>query len=104
VRLAFQGPVSEASPVSSSRSGAYRVIAALAEDMEKTPSAPALMIGATDSKAMTPVATDIYRFTFIRQDVKDIAMFHGVGEHMTLDNLSRLTRFFTRLIATTTAG
>jgi acetylornithine deacetylase/succinyl-diaminopimelate desuccinylase-like protein len=31
-------------------------------------------------------------------------MIHGVNEHLTLQNLGRLTEFFARLIATTASG
>jgi acetylornithine deacetylase/succinyl-diaminopimelate desuccinylase-like protein len=30
-------------------------------------------------------------------------MIHGTNEHMTLDNLGRMTEFYTRLIATAAA-
>jgi acetylornithine deacetylase/succinyl-diaminopimelate desuccinylase-like protein len=31
-------------------------------------------------------------------------MIHGTNEHMTVQNLGRLTEFFARLMATTAAG
>ena len=104
VTLSFDGRPNDPTPPSSSRSGAFRVIAALAADMEHVPTAPALMIGGTDSRRMTPVATDIYTFEFTRGSLRDAERIHGVNERMTLDNLRRLETFFARLIATTTSG
>jgi carboxypeptidase PM20D1 len=104
VTLKWEGRANNPSAVASTRSGAYRVIAALAEDMEHVPAAPALMIAATDSYRMSPIATDIYKFEFTRGKLSDTEMIHGTNEHLSLQNLNRLTEFFARLIATTGAG
>jgi carboxypeptidase PM20D1 len=53
---------------------------------------------------MSPIATDIYKFEFTRGSLKDVEMIHGTNEHLSLQNLNRLTEFFARLIATTGAG
>jgi len=53
---------------------------------------------------MSPIAMDIYKFEFTRGTLADIDMIHGTNEHLSLDNLNRLTEFFARLIATTGAG
>jgi carboxypeptidase PM20D1 len=104
VTLKWEGRVNNPSGVASTNAGGYRVIAALTQDMEHVPSAPALMIAATDSYRMSPIATDIYKFEFTRGDLSDTEMIHGANEHMTLQNLNRLTEFFARLMATTGAG
>ncbi len=104
VSLAWEGRVNNPSAVASTNAGGYRVIAALAEDMEHVPSAPALMIGATDSYRMSPLGMDIYKFEFTRGSIRDTEMIHGTNEHMTVQNLNRLTEFFARLMATTAAG
>jgi carboxypeptidase PM20D1 len=104
VTLAWEGRVNNPSAVASTSAGGYRVIAALAQDMEHVPAAPALMIGATDSYRMSPLGLDIYKFEFTRGSIKDTEMIHGTNEHMTVENLNRLTEFFARLMATTAAG
>jgi carboxypeptidase PM20D1 len=104
VSLVWEGRANNPSAVASTNAGAYRVIAALAEDMEHVPTVPALMLGATDSYRMSPIAMDIYKFEFTPGGIKDAEMIHGTNEHMTLKNLDRLTQFFARLIATTAAG
>ena len=101
VTLKWEGLPNNPSATASSNSGAYRVIASLAKDMEQVPSAPALMIGATDSVRMAPIAADIYKFEFIRLKVADTQMIHGVNEHLSVANLRRLTEFFARLMLTT---
>jgi carboxypeptidase PM20D1 len=80
------------------------VIAALADDMEHVRTAPALMIAATDSRRMLPVATDIYTFEFTRGSIAEAERVHGVNERLSLDNLRRLETFFARLVASTAAG
>jgi carboxypeptidase PM20D1 len=104
VGLKWEGRANNPSGVASVNAGAYRVIAALAQDMEHVPTAPALMLGATDSYRTSPIATDIYKFEFTRGRIEDAGMIHGTNEHMSVANLNRLTEFFARLIATTTAG
>jgi carboxypeptidase PM20D1 len=104
VTLRWEGRVNNPSGVASTTSGAYRTIAALVEDMEHVPAAPALMIAATDSYRMSPIAMDIYKFEFTRGGLKDTEMIHGTNERITLQNLNRLTEFFARLMATTGAG
>ncbi len=104
VTLTWEGRVNNPSAVASTNAGGYRVIAALAEEMEHVPAVPALMIGATDSYRMGPLGMDIYKFEFTRGPLKDSEMIHGTNEHMTVQNLNRLTEFFARLLATTAAG
>ena len=61
---------------------------------------PYLVVAETDSRSMTPVSQDVYRFQAINLASGDIKMIHGTNEHMTLDNLSSLIRFYAGLIAT----
>jgi carboxypeptidase PM20D1 len=46
------------------------------------------------------VARDIYRFQPIVASMREFEMIHGTNEHVTFDNLARLTSFYSRLIAT----
>ncbi len=62
--------------------------------------APALVVAGTDSRYLQPVATDIYRFQPLVASLHDTGMIHGTNEHMTLENLARMTGFYARLIAT----
>mgnify|MGYP006386968859 FL=1 len=100
VNLAWEGPAYDPSPVSSSTSTAYRVMAELAAGDERTPVAPGLVTATTDSRHMAGLAQDIYRFQPIVASIGELQMIHGTNEHMTLDNLRRTAEFYARLIAT----
>jgi len=100
VELSWQGTAYDPSPVSSIDSDGYRLLAALAGDDGRVPVAPGLVTAATDSRAMTAIATDIYRFQPIVASLREFEMIHGTNEHLTLDNLRRTVEFYARLIAT----
>jgi carboxypeptidase PM20D1 len=100
VELAWEGTAYDPSPVSSIDSDGYRLLAALAGDDGRVPVAPGLVTAATDSRAMTAIATDIYRFQPIVASLREFEMIHGTNEHLTLDNLQRTVEFYARLIAT----
>ena len=100
VKLAWEGPAYDPSPVSSSTSQAYRVMAELAAGDERTPVAPGLVTATTDSRHMAGLAQDIYRFQPIVASIGELQMIHGSNEHMTIDNLRRTAEFYARLIAT----
>jgi carboxypeptidase PM20D1 len=101
VTLAWQGPAYDPPPVSSSTSNAYRVLAALAAGEERTAVAPALVTATTDSRYMTGIADDVYRFAPIVVTLDELKMIHGTNERMTLENLRRMVDFYARLVATT---
>ena len=91
----------EPSPVSSSNSLGWNLIAAtVTADRPGLVVSPYLVVAGTDSRSMTPVSNDVYRFQAISLASGDIKMIHGTNEHMTLDNLTSLIRFYARLIAT----
>jgi carboxypeptidase PM20D1 len=100
VDLAWEGRAYDPSPVSSSTSQAYRVLAELAAGEERYPVAPGLLMATTDSRHMIGLAEDVYRFMPIVASVGELQMIHGTNEHMTLDNLRRTAGFYARLIAT----
>jgi carboxypeptidase PM20D1 len=100
VELRWEGPAYDPSPVSSSTSDAYRIIAALASEGGKYPVAPGLVTATTDSRSLAGIAKDIYRFQPIVASLREFEMVHGTNEHLTLDNLGRMTDFYSRLIAT----
>ena len=102
VELSFSGYVNEATEVASRDSEGYRAIAGLVQDMEGVPAAPALMVAGTDSRYLSPLTPNIYRFGFMRMKIAAIPMLHGVDEHISLANLKRMIEFQTRLIVTTT--
>jgi carboxypeptidase PM20D1 len=58
-----------------------------------------LVTATTDSRSMTRVGDDIYRFQAIVASMRELQMIHGTDERLTLDNLRRLTEFYSRLVA-----
>ena len=101
VKLAWEGTAYDPPPVSSSSSSSYGVLAALAKGDEGFAVAPALVTATTDSRYMTGLADNVYRFAPIVATLDELKMIHGTNERMTLDNLRRTAEFYGRLIATT---
>jgi carboxypeptidase PM20D1 len=100
VQVEWVRPPYEAPPVSSATSRGYQIVAALAADGGRTPVAPGLVTATTDSRSFAAMAEDVYRFQPIVASIREFEMIHGTDEHLTLDNLQRLTDFYTRLIGT----
>lgn len=87
--------------VSSTDSLGWKLIRAAAESEAKgAVVAPFLVVAGTDSRSMSGVSNDVYRFQPIQLKSSETGMIHGTNEHMTLDNLARMIRFYSRLIAT----
>lgn len=99
VELVWEGHPNNPSPVSSTRSEGWKAIAALASEGGKTPVAPGLVTAGTDSRYMSPIAKDIYRYQPLAIEMDVVKTIHGTNEHMSLDNLARMTTFYARLIA-----
>ncbi len=100
VEMNWEGRAYDPPPVSSSDADAYRTIAALAGEGGRIPVAPGLVTATTDSRYLAGIAENVYRFQPIVASLRDFEMVHGTNEHMTLDNLGRMTEFYSRLIAT----
>jgi len=100
VTLAWNAPPNEPSPVSSTTSWGWKVLAATAGAVTEAPVAPSLVTAGTDSRYLVDVAKDVYRFAPLEFGLKDIEMIHGANEHMTLSNLERMVQFYARLIVT----
>lgn len=95
-----QGRAINPSPVSATDSEGWKVLAALAGDGGRIPVAPGLVTAGTDSRFLTSVSKDVYRFAPLQASVGEFSMIHGTNERMTLPNLKRMTDFYTSLIAT----
>lgn len=100
VTLAWAKTPDEPSPVSSIKSEAWKMVAAVAGEVTKAPVAPSLVTAGTDSRYLQPVAQDVYRFQPMDLSLKDVGMIHGTNEHLTLKNLEQAVQFYARLIAT----
>jgi carboxypeptidase PM20D1 len=99
VRLQWVRPPYEPAPISSTTSRGWRLVAAAAAAAGDWPVAPGLVTATTDSRNMTGVSRDIYRFQAIVASMREFETIHGTNERLTLDNLRRLADFYARLIA-----
>jgi carboxypeptidase PM20D1 len=100
VTVEWERPPYESSPVSSITSRSWQILSAIAANGGEWPVAPGLVTATTDSRSLTGVAPDIYRFQAIVASLRELAMIHGTNERLTLDNLARMPSFYTRLIVT----
>jgi carboxypeptidase PM20D1 len=99
VSVEWDEPPLEASPVSSTTSTSYALIAAMSRAIyPDAPVAPCLVLAGTDSRHYSAVAENIYRFQAIELSNEDLEGIHGVNEHLSVDNLGRMIRFYEGLM------
>jgi len=99
IRVDIASPPEQASAVSSRESNGYRAIErTIRELFPEVLVAPGLMIGATDSRHMSAVADDTYRYSPVRAHSSNLARFHGTDERMGTANYAELIRFYGALI------
>lgn len=99
VTVDWESPPLEASGVSSTTSSSYALIAALSHQiLPQAPVAPGLVIGGTDSRSYADVAQDVYRFQPVLFTDDDLETIHGVNEHISVENLGRMVRFYIGLM------
>ena len=100
VALEWISPPREPSPVSSTASQGWKLVAAVAANVTRAPVAPGLVVAGTDSRSLQIVSHDVYRFQPLVLGMGEVEMIHGTNEHMTLANLALMTGFYARLVAT----
>jgi carboxypeptidase PM20D1 len=102
ISLETQGPVPETSPLSSTTSDSYALLAsaAKAHAPEGAPVTPMLMIGTSDSRHFTKIAENVYRFMPQWLTQSQVGTIHGTGERLAVENLGHLVRFFAQLVET----
>lgn len=100
LKTATIGVSRDPSPVSPSDSDAYRLIErTVREIMPEAIVAPGLVIAGTDSRQMSELTPNVYRFVPVRAKPEDLARFHGTNERIGVDNYAEVIRFFHRLIS-----
>lgn len=94
----------EASRVASTDAPGYRAIArTMAQLHPEIVVAPALMIGATESRHFDPVAADVYKFSPVRARPEDLTRFHGTNERISIANYVEMIQFYHQLIGNASA-
>lgn len=59
---------------------------------------PSLVVGATDSRFYTDVASEIFRFTPVVMTLEQFSGFHGTNERVAVEGLGRSVMFYEQLI------
>jgi len=98
VTLEVVGEARDPAPVSAIDSEGYRLVAGAARAVFDVPVAPAPVIAATDSRHMTAVSANIYRFQPVLLPVAGTAMIHGIDEHLDVEALGQMIRFYGALL------
>lgn len=95
VTIALQGPLSEASPVTSAKGFGFQKIAAtINKSYPQVIASPFLMIGATDSRHFTGVSDNIIKFS----PMVDPIGFHGIDERVSLESFQTALWFYEQLL------
>jgi carboxypeptidase PM20D1 len=102
VSVEIQGTPTEPSPVSSTTSDSYALLAAAARAHapEGAPVAPMIVLGATDSRFYVPISENVYRYSPVWTRQEELRRVHGTGERMSVENLGRMARFYAQVMAT----
>lgn len=99
VTVDWAEPPHDASPVSSTTSTSYALIAALSRAaLPEAPVAPGLVLAGTDARHYSGVAENVYRFQPILLTGAERDGLHGVDERLTIANLGRMIRFYIGLM------
>jgi len=99
VTVDWAEPPREATPVSSTTSTSYALIAALTgAALEGVPVAPGLMLAGADARHYAGVAENVYRFQPVLFTNEDLEGIHGLNERLSIVNLERMIRFYIGLM------
>ena len=91
--------VNEASPVSATDSEAFAALSrTVAQVFGNTPSAPGLVLAATDSKHYTAITDNCYRFSPFVFGPEDLPRIHGVNERVSVEGYLKAILFYARFI------
>ncbi|MBA2684885.1 MAG: M20/M25/M40 family metallo-hydrolase [Gemmatimonadaceae bacterium] len=100
VVVTIAGVATPPSPVSSTTSAAYRILARDIAVLEPDAIvAPSLVVAATDSRQYGGYAHDVYRFLPVQIGGKDLERIHGTNERIGIHDYSRGVAFMTLLIS-----
>lgn len=89
----------EPSAVSDIDSPSFRLIQkTIRETAPAAIAAPALLVGATDSRHYAALTRNIFRFLPITLNAEDTKRYHGIDERISIENYERCVQFYARLI------
>ncbi len=100
VAVTMVGAATPPSPVSSTTSAAYRILARDITVLEpEAIVAPSLVVAATDSRQYGGYARDVYRFLPMQIGPTDLGRIHGTNERIGIHDYARGVAFMTLLIS-----
>lgn len=96
----YEGSIySEASPVSPTDAFGFKMIQqTIGEIMPASVVIPNLSVGATDARYYYPLSDQIYRYSPMFIESKDLTRMHGKNERLSVENYLRMIAFYDRLI------
>ena len=105
VRIERHGSMAwEASPISGTESHGFRVLErTIRQAFPDTIVAPALVLGATDSRHYAGLTKDVYRFLPQRYLPGDAKRYHGTDERISIENHGQCIRFYRELVRGSTS-
>lgn len=104
VKLSFHGFNTNPSEVSPIDSKGYEAInMTIKQVFDNTLTGPNLVIAATDSRHFSEISENIYRFVPYHINENNINSFHGVDEHILVEDYKDAIRFYRQLILNSTA-
>lgn len=99
VRVDLAAPGWNPSPVSSTACSGYKALSKVIQALfPQVVVAPSLVVGATDSRYYTPLASGTFRFVPVPLTRDDLGRIHGTDERISLDALGKCVAFFIRLL------
>ena len=78
--------------------------AVVAETFGGVPTAPYLVLGATDARHYTAICDQVFRFSPVLVTSEEMATVHGIGEHIPVEKMAGMVRFYNTLIPAWTGG
>jgi len=98
VKLRIIYPSTPPSPASDTSHHSFRIIQESIQEVFGNLSAPALVVGNTDTRWYWDLSTQIYRFSPVALSLKETAMFHGLNERISKKSLVSMVDFYKLLI------
>ncbi|OPZ64560.1 MAG: Succinyl-diaminopimelate desuccinylase [Firmicutes bacterium ADurb.Bin506] len=96
VKVLVDSPASTVSPAAGA--GFDLIRQCIGEFWPEAVTAPYLVTGATDSKALESLADGVYRFTPCRLSRADLNRMHSVNERVSIENIETAVQFFKTII------
>jgi len=89
----------EPSAVSDIESASFKLLQRTIRETAPTAiAAPALLVGATDSRHYAALTRNIFRFLPITLKLEDTKRYHGIDERISIQDYERCVNFYARLI------